>query len=290
LGVVMCFTRKSPLLPIIAGSATAVGMFAVAVMLAQSLDRPTPKELTDQIAESARKIRAEATADAVAEIRRQIAEDPKFILDAVNAYMAREQARMAEERDRKAVANKAEIASLDGHPFVGNPDGGIQIVYFFDANCPYCKKMDPVLKRILAENPDVRIYHREIPILSETSRLAAQVANLVWEVHPGKYAEFHDRVLAHRGPLTEENVEDYLRIALGSEEVERLLARVSADDDAVQRANQRVKENLRVAENSGVTGTPFIYVLQGDGLLRGAGDDAYERVSELVARARKAAN
>jgi len=235
------------------------------------------------------RIKAEIKSEVSAGVSQGIKDNPKVLVETIQAYMQSEQDRQARDRDQQAVAQKAEIARTEGLPFIGNPDGTIHLVYFFDANCIYCKRMDPVLTQVVAENPDVKIIHREIPILSETSRLAAQIGNVVWQFHPGKYRELHDRFLAHEGALTEENIEDYLKLVLGSENSETVLARAgNPEDDAVHRANDRIKGNLKLANEAGVNGTPFLYVVQGDGIIRGAGENAHEQVTSLVKKAREA--
>jgi len=235
-------------------------------------------------------IKAEIKNEVTAGVSQGIKDNPKILVETIQAYMQSEQDRQARDRDQQAVERKAEIAKADGLPFIGNPEGAVQIVYFFDANCVYCKRMDPVLKQVVAENPDVKVIHREIPILTETSRLAAQIGNVVWQFHPDRYAELHDRFLAHEGALTEESIEDYLTLVLGSENSETVLARAkNPQDDSVHRANDRIKGNLRLASDAGVTGTPFLYVVQGDGIVRGAGENAHEQVTSLVRKGRESA-
>lgn len=228
-----------------------------------------------------------------AEVRNAVAQgirdNPKLLVDTIQGYMRAEQERQVKERDNALVSKRAEIARTDDHPIVGNPKGTIEIVYFFDANCGYCKRMDPALKKVVAENPDVKVIHKEIPILGESSRLAAQISNLVWQSYPARYQELHDRFLAHNGALTADQIEDYLRLTLSAEEAQAILFRAAnKDSDAVAVANARIQGNLKLAEEAGITGTPFVYIVQGDGILRGAGEKVYDDVSGLVAKARNA--
>ena len=34
-------------------------------------------------------------------------------------------------------------------PVVGNPDGDVTIVEYFDYNCPYCRKIAPELRQVV---------------------------------------------------------------------------------------------------------------------------------------------
>ncbi len=54
-----------------------------------------------------------------------------------------------------AQSNAVDIhAILDdpGAPVGGNPDGDVTIVAFVDYNCPYCKRSEPDLQRLVSSN------------------------------------------------------------------------------------------------------------------------------------------
>jgi protein-disulfide isomerase len=228
------------------------------------------------------------SADAVRGIvREELKANPKLIVETISSYVREEQDRQARDLDKQAVSQKSAIADFAGWPVLGNTEGAVTLVYFFDANCAYCKETEPVLKQVVAENPDVRIVHREIPILSETSMLAAHVGNMVWEIHPARYQEFHDKLLARSGMLSAEDIEDYLTLVLGSDDAQSLLARAKVLNDLASiQAKDRITKNHQVAKAAGISGTPFIYVLEGDGLLRGAGEDAHEQLTALIGKGR----
>ncbi|HBF53796.1 MAG TPA: disulfide bond formation protein DsbA, partial [Afipia sp.] len=49
-------------------------------------------------------------------------------------------------------------------PSMGNPQGDITIVEYFDYQCPYCKKVAPELARIAKEDGKLRIVMKDWPI------------------------------------------------------------------------------------------------------------------------------
>lgn len=234
-----------------------------------------------------------STPDVKTAVREAIAEElkanPKLIIDTISAYMQDERDKETRDSDQQVISKKADIGQAENFPFIGKADGAVTLVYFFDSNCVYCKKLDPMLKQVVAANPDVKIIHREIPILTQTSRLAAHVGNMLWAVDPAVYPAFHDKLMAHRGTLSANDIENALKTVMGDEKATALLDRVdNENDEVVNDANNRVQENGAIATAAGIRGTPFVYVLQGDGLMRGAGDDALERLNDLIAKARKA--
>ena len=61
-------------------------------------------------------------------------------------------------------------------PAAGNLDGDINIVEWFDYNCPYCRKIDPELRQVVQDDGKVRLVLKDWPILGEVSKIAARMA------------------------------------------------------------------------------------------------------------------
>ena len=54
---------------------------------------------------------------------------------------------------------------LDGsEPVYGNPDAKYTVVEFADFECPYCGMVAPELKKIVDENPDVKLLFKHYPL------------------------------------------------------------------------------------------------------------------------------
>jgi protein-disulfide isomerase len=60
-------------------------------------------------------------------------------------------------------------------PVAGNPKGDLTIVVFFDYNCPFCKKAEPNLDRLVKADGKIRLVYKDWPILSEASIRGAQL-------------------------------------------------------------------------------------------------------------------
>lgn len=87
---------------------------------------------------------------------------------------------------------------------VGNPEGNISIVEFFDYHCVACNAAYPALQSLLQMNPDVRVVYREIPILGEVSVFAARAA--VASMQQDKYVVMHDALMNVGPALTDRSV------------------------------------------------------------------------------------
>ena len=94
---------------------------------------------------------------------------------------------MEKLRDRESgktvTANRAAIVTPFGSAWAGNPKGDVTLVEYFDYNCGYCRASLPMIAKLIAADPKVRVVFRELPILSAESRIAAGYVSLVdWPI------------------------------------------------------------------------------------------------------------
>lgn len=61
------------------------------------------------------------------------------------------------------------------NPVLGNPDGDVSIVEFFDYQCPYCKRDFPDVLRAVADDRNVRLVMKDWPIFGDASAYAARL-------------------------------------------------------------------------------------------------------------------
>ncbi|MCD1645091.1 DsbA family protein [Aurantimonas coralicida] len=60
-------------------------------------------------------------------------------------------------------------------PVLGNPDGDVTIVEFFDYQCPYCKMSHPVLTDAVETDGNVRLVMKDWPIFGNSSLYASRL-------------------------------------------------------------------------------------------------------------------
>ena len=66
---------------------------------------------------------------------------------------------------------------VSGLPFLGRADAPETIVLFTDLECPYCKRLDGMLREFTTSHPDVRVVLRNRPLpMHSHARLAAKAA------------------------------------------------------------------------------------------------------------------
>ncbi len=179
-----------------------------------------------------------------------IMDNPEVIIQAVDKYKSNEAQR---QQDKTAQAVKDNLKSLTAKslPSIGNPDADVTVVEFFDYNCGYCKKAFPDLVNLVKSDKNVRVVFQDFPILSEDSKTAALWALAAHK--QGKYFEFHQAIMKHRGPKNEANL---LKIAreIGLDEV-----KLQKDAESKAIAKQ-LDKNYQIAREIGITGTPAFIV------------------------------
>lgn len=212
-------------------------------------------------------------AEIVAVVRAAMKADPSILRDAVAALQA-DEARAQNAAASAAIAQAgAALARSPGDPVAGNPDGDVTVVEFYDLHCPYCRRMVPVVSKLLADDPKLRLVYKDIPILGPGSTLGAR-AVLAAEKQGG-YLRLHDAVMAGPSQITEET----LHAAADAAGLDWPRLRHDMDDPSVQ---QRIDANLALAHKLGIEGTP-VYVV-GQKMLPGA--VALDQLQAAVAAAR----
>ncbi len=186
-------------------------------------------------------------------VRSYILENPEIIAEALTELDRREKA--AEEAARlQAVSDSADVLFDSSRQVVlGNPEGSVTLVEFFDYNCGYCKRAYGDMAKLIEEDPDLRVVLKEFPVLGQGSVEAAQVAVAVNSVAPEKYAEFHEALLMSRGQA---NKASAMQAATGTGiSEEDLLAALGSEEAA-----QTIEEVYSIANRLGLTGTPSYVV------------------------------
>ena len=103
-----------------------------------------------------------------------IRENPEIVLEAVQIIERREQERQAAAAASVLSENRDFLENDPNAPVLGNPEGDVTVVEFFDYNCPYCRRVKPHIEALLDEDPNVKLVYREWPILGDGSVFATR--------------------------------------------------------------------------------------------------------------------
>ena len=110
---------------------------------------------------------------------------------------------VAEVERQKVVTNQADaVFSSKFQANVGNPNGGVTLVEFFDYNCHYCKGALPDMARLMKDDPNLKVVLKDFPVLGPGSVDAAKVASAARNQLPGeRFWDFHNKLLSTHGPV-----------------------------------------------------------------------------------------
>ena len=188
---------------------------------------------------------------------------PEVLQEAI-AELDKKQAAADAEKHKDAVKENAKALFSSPHQVVlGNPDGKVTFVEFFDYNCGFCKRAMDDMLTLMKDDPKLRVVLKEFPVLGPGSVEAAQVAVAarMQDKTGKKYLDFHQKLLGGRG---EANKARALAVA---KEVGYDMDRLQKDMQSAEVKNT-LQENFKLAETLGLNGTPS-YVI-GDKVIVGA--------------------
>ncbi len=165
-------------------------------------------------------------------------DNPEILPQMAEAYQAR-------ENEKQLSAVRADLMNPFPGAFVGNPNGSKVLVEFADYNCGYCKQALEDVKRLVAEDPELKVIVREWSIF-QGSEIAARMG--LAAAMQGKYEAFHVAMF-RLGPTTPESVE----AAAQEAGLDMDMARADAASDPV---SVELARNNALAQQLGFTGTP----------------------------------
>ncbi len=184
-------------------------------------------------------------------VREYIIAHPEVLEEAMNELSKRQAAAEQKKHEASIAQNSDTIFNSPRGVVLGNKDGDVTFVEFFDYNCGYCKRAMADMLDLMKEDPKLKVVLKEFPVLSEGSVEAAKVAVAVRMQDPGgkKYLDFHQKLLGGRGPA------DKARAMAAAKDAGLDTARIEKDL-ASPEVKATIAENFKLAEDMGMNGTP----------------------------------
>jgi protein-disulfide isomerase len=173
---------------------------------------------------------------------------------------------------------------VEGAPMRGPRDALVTVVQFSDYQCPFCRRVEPTLDRILSEHKgDVRIVWRDMPLEFHTRAKSAAIAARA-AGQQGKYWQMHDKLFGG---------DEGAAAALEQADIERYADELGLDAKRFAAAIEgpalakAVEQDIALGKQVGATSTPSFFI-NGKYL---AGAQPYAKfkaqIDEALAAARK---
>jgi protein-disulfide isomerase len=176
---------------------------------------------------------------------------PEVLEEAMNELSKRQAAADQAKHEAVIAQNTDAIFNSPRGVTLGNKDGDVTFVEFFDYNCGYCKRALTDLTQIMKGDGKLRVVLKEFPVLGPGSVEAAQVAVAVRMQDPTgkKYLDFHQKLLGGRGPA------DKARAMAAAKDAGLDTAKLEKDMQSPE-VKATIAENFKLAEDMGMNGTP----------------------------------
>jgi len=184
-------------------------------------------------------------------IKNYLISHPEVLEEAMAELTKRQAAAETEKHEASVATNADTIFNSPRGVTLGNRDGDVTFVEFFDYNCGYCKRAMSDMLDLMKSDSKLKVVLKEFPVLGEGSVEAAKVAVAVRMQDPGgkKYLDFHQKLLGGRGPA------DKARAMAAAKEAGLDTARIEKDI-ASPEVRATIEENFKLAEAMGMNGTP----------------------------------
>ena len=249
----------------------SAAVLALAGILSFGGAKPAPAQ------QAAQPFTAEQTQAIQRIIKDYLLANPEIFAEVQQAFEAKAEAEQAEKIKVAIKGKAAEIFRSPSSPTVGNLNGDVTIVEFFDYNCGYCKTAMPALAELLKRDPKVKLVMKEVTFIGrETSASVSRLA--LAAKAQGKYWELHRSLLENKGVVNE-------AVALKAAEKLGLNVDKLKKDAASAEVKKELDDAMALAASLGVNGTPFFLV--GDRSIPGAPQNLLEAMTGLVAEVRK---
>ncbi len=223
--------------------------------------------------------RAEMTASQKSEIQAIVKDylvnNPEVLREALTAMDKRQKDDEAAARAKAVSDNASLIFNSPRQAVLGNPNGKVTLVEFFDYNCAYCKKSLEDIAALMKENPDLRLVIKDFPVLGPGSVEAAEVATaLRKQVSGEKYWQFHLKLLGMKGQVGRAQAMSVAKETGAN--MDQL-----AKDAASPETRQSIQEVMTLADGLQLTGTPT-FVVANDVVVGAVGhDELKERIDNV---------
>jgi len=138
-------------------------------------------------------------------------------------------------------------------PVLGNPNGDVTIVEYFDYQCPYCKKGHAELMRVVENDGKVRLVLKDWIIFGDNSAYPARL--VLAAEKSGDYVKAMEAMMVTPGRLTKDQTDAALKKA--GLDPKKLEAAYKAD---AARINGILERNMEQGEAFNFGGTPSFVI------------------------------
>ena len=212
-------------------------------------------------------------------IKDYLLKHPEVVQDAMTALEKKQQDADAEKARTTIKDNNATLFNSPHQVVLGNPQGSVTVVEFFDYNCGYCKRALPDMLTLLKTDFEHQIRAQGVSGPGRRFRRSRSRRSRgpACRTRPARNTStFHQKLLSGRGPA------DKAHALAAAKDTGFDMARIEKDMNSDE-VKTTIDEDMKLADALGVSGTPSYVV--GSELIVGAVE--LDALKEKLAAAQK---
>lgn len=238
-------------------------LFTIAVVVFVYKNSSQPQTLTKNLSEHTTELPKEKTQpqkslskeELNAAIKDYILNNPEDIVASLEGMQKKRVQESTKQTHEFLEKNKALIEQSDTPPVIGNINGDISIVVFYDYACSFCKKANDYTNEIVKEDPGVKIILRPIAVLGDSSMYVAKVALAIRKISPLKFSIIHNDIMKMK--VINENT---IKELMAKHDIDYALVENELNSYSVK---QQLNRNFEFARGLAIQGTPS-YIINGN--------------------------
>jgi protein-disulfide isomerase len=179
-----------------------------------------------------------------------------YVIELLKDNATNKEVRELYERRYRDIDTQPRVSfDLAGAPKTGSPDAPVELVEFYDYQCPACRNFKGALEEAAAElSGKVVVYYKQFPLPGHQpgAGVAAQAALAVQSLEPKKFKAMHDWLFANPDKHTREGLQTI---------VEELHIKPADFDKAYEAAAAKVEaDRAEGMKDKRVESTPTLFI------------------------------
>ena len=189
-------------------------------------------------------------------VHNYLVDNPEVLIEASKTLQKKMVIKLKEQTLKAARENVSDLFRSADSPVIGNKNGKITLVEFFDYNCIHCRKMTEIIKALVKKNPDLRVVFKDFTIFGPNSVLAAKAGLAARE--QGKYELLHEEMMNPSKILDKKAIERAVEEAkLNEDKFEKDLTNKKYDA-VIEESTELAASKLKLR------GTPAFFIAKTD--------------------------
>ena len=197
--------------------------------------------------------------------------NPSVLIEANKAVAAETE----RQRQIQRIETEKKLLASSTNILMGNQDGDVTIIEFFDYNCGYCRRAFSDLQTAVKDDAKLKVVIHDFPVLGERSINAARVSLAVKkQVDDAKMLTFHAKLMESQSAIDEAQAKEVAK-SLGVDMTKLESDMKSPDIDAA------LDESRELGRAVGIEGTPA-FLVAGELIPGAIGLDSIKKITTNV--------